>query len=1566
MVDIAFIRDRLLKEVLSGDYPDETRSVLLYQAGQVLEMGDGENAEALRHYLLSLKLEDDFQLPILAAGSILLGASSYQRLTKLYHMALERAGGRMANLLKLFLAEYVEVAPVEGLDRAGLIGEVLESREDRVLALALDEWERLVHSDREGRITVLDRWKDATAQPLVAAQLRLEIANHLLEDGDPSRVWQLVGEAQEAEVDIFPRFAECLRLGLSTEDRLQAVSMVLTEARQLLAEQQPPAREALRSHFILAEPEDSAQAAAILASFAWLLSAGHQDVFRDETVRDEMNAILGGLEPGVVMRSGLDGVLVEYLIGAGRIDALEEYLAAVGGEGASVDRAWTLWNRARAALAAGRFEDVRGLFGEIRGLGFDSRVLDALESLGGAAPEGEGEQEGGSPDAFNALIDLEARWAAGEDIEPISRLLAGWGDLGGGLADLAFAAARLTGDTFLRQKALEHWRREGGPRSEAALIDLVRLHGFERPSVEALSEVIRGAGETAGAAGMCASLLGLPQLVREGRGGDAQAGLRAVISRAIDVDATDSTVGRHIDFAIGRQGDGESAPPDSFGPLEIHSLLGSVGNPDEVRRSLGWLAGAIESSSAGLEPAIAGAVAASLLSGSLPEGGEADRLSRTLLDPSYGLDAATRLHLTLRMGDRGRVLEVLEELAGGLEPGPARASLRVMIGLRRLFEDGDPDAAIHAIGSAVADDPENTEALFALAFLGPAVDRWEDVAAALDGLIGEDAGDDGLHVSWRRVRMLLSLLLEKDAEGAARRATEILNVRGGDPMSLLVRLAVARSTGDLDGYVRELDRLALWFGDPQVKGFIAHHQVQLGLLDATSESGQEVEDSLPPPDPVNLSPSVATAVLNGPVDLTDAGARAALEEARGLTGTAHKSRMLVELGELVEAAGQGQIALEAFSAALEVDPLEPAAIEGVIRLASRYEEHAPLARGYEARAGYVAGTKARVGFLVKAAEEYAKDKSTAQKAADCYQQAAELDPADPRSFAGLLRAMELRGDIQGVIDIIERRVASTMEPVEIEALQLKLADLRRQIKDYDGALVALDDLLIVQPGKIIAWKMKLDLLLNEGRFEEALDAADQLLERADDRQARVAVLHKCISVSLARLKDLERGLKYCLALVGEGEADENLVNKTMRLALRLKAWDEAAALQEELATKADTQEKKHALLLKKAEIHMRYSKDMKTAGEVYRRILSENPVAWEALVRWNASRGQEGVSYEDVSPYIEQVHGLLEVDPFRTDALNFLVKAYRILRDVTAARFYDTIMGIVAGTAEEGVRTDSRTSMAPMVPPIPKHILPEEDVAELLGLRGPGSFVAGALANLCEGGGLHVLAADGALPDPIDAQPYEAHVPLVRQIRAWGEALGIEQLALEKSDGIEEGIRLSSRQVLVMDSALAHPVPDAVLFRAGVLLAYLAMKAPVMGLVQRDGLLEFIKAGFMASGADLILDPADGTWELAERLRKSVSSGCLSRLASLAEVSPAANVAGLKEGLAQLELGTVRTGVLVSASVPGMLAYDRRIDGLSGDELREFFESDARLKEGLRFALSARFGKLRKYVGLEF
>jgi tetratricopeptide (TPR) repeat protein len=1559
LIDRELIRERLAKEVLDDGYPDEVRSVLLYQNGQLSELSGEETAEALRNYLMALKLEDGLQLPVFSTASILESAASYERLCKLLLMAMERTTGRIQALARLLLAEHIEAAPETEHDRLSLLERVSGTEHDAVLALSLLEWEHLRAHDETARANVLARWIAASPEGPMGSQLRLELARLRVDTGEEAELAELLADALGAGAAVFPTVPEAIRLGLAAGDPLATASLLLEQAAALAAQ---PAAEpaALAARFILSPPEDGGEAAGRLMLTAHEILSARPESGRDEAIVRAMDGLIASVPPQTLLGCGLDGTIIEHLIATTGTEELERYLEATADPASSTQRAWSLWNRARAALAAGDFDSVAEKLGAIRELGMHSRVLDALESLGGASPDGE---RGAAPgdDPVHAMMDLDAAWAEHGDTAGLARELAGWQEAGPDVADLTFAAARAAGDSFLAEHALRTWSDAGGPLADLAVAQAVRLYGFEHPDPQKLADFL-GTGGISPAVDTYAVLAALSRPDGGRATGELRPRLEAAAARLLG-DGGDRAADV-IGFVEGEAAK-EDAELSSGSALDTHRLLAAARAGAGDGAAARWLAARGASRQ---QVEVAGVVATRLLAAGAALDATLEERVRELMDPESGLDAATRLVLAARSGRTERAADAIIELAADLEPGRLRSAVRLLEALGLLVSSVDVDAALDAATAALEDDPSSLEAVFVFAFLAPAAGRFEDMSAALERLVQASESGDPYAVAWRRELALLALMTDGTMGGALSHAEAVLQERGGDPLGLAVRMAAAGSERDIEGFTRELSRLALWFGDPALKGMLAHHQLQ---LESVAGSGPRVAGRPVAPDVANLTHWVATAALNGPVDLTDSGVDAALSQVRATRAEAHRIRGLVELAELVEDAGQPVRALELFVSVLDEQPLEPLALEGVLRLAPELDEPAALARACEARASLTADTSRAVKLLLRAADAYSRDPAASREAARCYQKAADLDPSDPRSFTGLVRAMELRGDVEGLIELLERRVASTVDTEEIESLQLKLADLKRRTKDHEGALIALDDLLLVQPGKLTAWKMKLDLLLQMQRFTEALASADELLERLRDRSSRVAVLQKCISVSLTKIQDLEAGLKYCLALVKEGDASQDLVNKTMRLALRLERWDEAAALQDELAAAAESPRERAAMMLKKAEIHMRYAKDAAAAEQVYKDVLSEAPRTWEALARWNAARGGDGLSLEEAEPHLERVKEMLEEDPADPRSLRFLVKGYRLLRQPAAARHFDVLLKLLEKQDEQAAQTPARPSLTGMLPALPSGRMPSEERDELFGACEQGGLVVGILSNLAQGGALTLLEEHGLLPAAPETRDVESTIPFARQISAWAEALGIERLELRAADDLERGVRVLDESRLVLDAALGQVPGEQVQFTMGSDLGALALGVPMAAMMDAERLAELVKAALMAADRDAgPLRPEESTADLAARIRDGCTAGCISRVASLAEVAPSSDREALERGVRLLESGLARAGLLVSGSLWGMLAA--RHPSLAGreevppEEIHEFIEADELAREGMRFLVSRRFGELRRELGLEY
>jgi tetratricopeptide (TPR) repeat protein len=179
----------------------------------------------------------------------------------------------------------------------------------------------------------------------------------------------------------------------------------------------------------------------------------------------------------------------------------------------------------------------------------------------------------------------------------------------------------------------------------------------------------------------------------------------------------------------------------------------------------------------------------------------------------------------------------------------------------------------------------------------------------------------------------------------------------------------------------------------------------------------------------------------------------------------------------------------------------------------------------------------RARALTAAAGMCARRTSDVARAVALYEAAIADDPSAPGAFeaieAVLLKNEDYRSVEQAYARQLERLSGRDQKDAQ-EALLEKLADLRKeQLHDVRGAIVALDQLVVLKPKNIEA-RARLASLLEE---TNELDLAARCLEAAalwgPTRPETFRALHRICN----RIGDVDRGYCACAVLVHLGEAD---------------------------------------------------------------------------------------------------------------------------------------------------------------------------------------------------------------------------------------------------------------------------------------------------------------------------------------------------------------------------------------------------------------------------------------------
>jgi cellulose synthase operon protein C len=237
-------------------------------------------------------------------------------------------------------------------------------------------------------------------------------------------------------------------------------------------------------------------------------------------------------------------------------------------------------------------------------------------------------------------------------------------------------------------------------------------------------------------------------------------------------------------------------------------------------------------------------------------------------------------------------------------------------------------------------------------------------------------------------------------------------------------------------------------------------------------------------------------------------------EVAGTTDKSRQARLLGEVGELLESAGDETSAAKEYLAAYNSDPGFREPLEGLVRLLERRRSLKNLGKIVDAllRSAHLPEEKARA-LLAKAAhlEDASQDLAAAKGAA---LEAAEIPPPEPEAAQAWLMLEMLAaklGDAPLREQAIHERAKHAGDPTWRALLQIDLAKLRAAAGDVEAALTALE---AARQADTLATYGALGAIERLVRAEPGLPGSDEAQSRArilgETLEAQAKLLHEAI------------------------------------------------------------------------------------------------------------------------------------------------------------------------------------------------------------------------------------------------------------------------------------------------------------------------------------------------------------------------------------------------------------------------------------------------------------------------
>ena len=265
------------------------------------------------------------------------------------------------------------------------------------------------------------------------------------------------------------------------------------------------------------------------------------------------------------------------------------------------------------------------------------------------------------------------------------------------------------------------------------------------------------------------------------------------------------------------------------------------------------------------------------------------------------------------------------------------------------------------------------------------------------------------------------------------------------------------------------------------------------------------ENPAPPETIMPAAPAEALREIEGTVAQLRAEVEAASDKAR-------QARLLGEIGELEERAGDETFAAKDYLAAFNLDPTFREPLEALVRLLERRRSLKNLGKIVDAllRSAHTPEERARA-LLSKAAhlEEASRDLPAAKGAA---LEAIEIPPPEPELAQAWLMVEMLAAKLDdGALreQALGERVKHSEDPIWKGLLQLDLAELRAATGDVDAALETLGDARQGESQVTYAALVAIERLV---RAEPGMASSDEAAARAKvlaaTLEAQAALLHE--------------------------------------------------------------------------------------------------------------------------------------------------------------------------------------------------------------------------------------------------------------------------------------------------------------------------------------------------------------------------------------------------------------------------------------------------------------------------
>jgi len=459
-------------------------------------------------------------------------------------------------------------------------------------------------------------------------------------------------------------------------------------------------------------------------------------------------------------------------------------------------------------------------------------------------------------------------------------------------------------------------------------------------------------------------------------------------------------------------------------------------------------------------------------------------------------------------------------------------------------------------------DPSDARAIDALDALLARTEQWTDLAELLERRIADAvSSDERANLRYRLGRLRVERL--HDAKGGVEAFREILEERRDrrDAVSALEQIADHKP------------------------------ELRLQVVEILEPLYRETDDW-------RKLVAVLGVRLNAATDPVDRGA------------------LLREIGAIKDTrAGDIDGAFAAYSQAFAGDPGDGEARAAIERLAAEHALWDRLVETYETALAQTDDTAIRTDLLRAIAQTHDQHRDDPRAAIDAYNRLYTLDDSQLDVLDLLENLHVLLSDWAGHVEVLERKVARTLDDEERKRLLHTIGDSQRDMLGNPAlAIAAFRRALDIDPADVFALEALDGLYTSVGNTTELAEVLSQRLAIEGDAEVRRTTALRLGNLWEKELDDPQRAIEAYRRCLDDAPTDTTAILALERLYQRCELWDD---LQENLRTQvalAADDRARAQLQLRRGERQATHLDDPAGALDTWREVLAIDPSNERAIV----------------------------------------------------------------------------------------------------------------------------------------------------------------------------------------------------------------------------------------------------------------------------------------------------------------------------------------------------------------